>query len=553
MGRHSRRGKADIPNAEDTSGIPDVSTGNPSAPGGNGPAAASRRRSAAPPNADGAYGAVPAPASYAEPGGPAGAPVRGERSWPASTPEHGTPQDGSPPHGAVPPGGQARGGHPQQPEDGGYPESRPAYGGYGGGQAPNAGPNAGPRTGSGARRRGRGPRQEYLDAFDGGVSAPGTPAAGQGGTPGAWAPASGAPVSPPFGVPGQRQAPPGTRPPGYREEHRADGDGERPRTGVPGARDGAPDEAGIPPGAGTSPGRRGSGEPPEGDPLAPLAPIPPPEEKGGKGRTFTGIAAAAVTTVLAFTVAAQVTGGHHGQDGSGRGVNTGERSADADHATDEERADRADRTTSGKARPQPLSYDAKMAKRYPLADDFKGSGRFSTLAGHEKGPGKGRVVRYRVDIEQGLPLESELFAQAVHKTLNDERSWAHDGDRRFERVSTGRADFVITLASPHTTDVWCAKSGLDTSQEKVSCDSATTERVMINAYRWARGASTFGPEQMHAYRQMLINHEVGHRLGHGHVGCAKDGALAPVMMQQTKFLSTDGATCKPNAWPHPRG
>jgi hypothetical protein len=314
---------------------------------------------------------------------------------------------------------------------------------------------------------------------------------------------------------------------------------------VPGARNGAPDEAGFPPGP------RGPGEPPD-EPLAPLAPIPPPDEKGGKGRAFTGIAAAAITTVLAFIVAAQVTG-DPGQDSSERGVNTGQRSAGGDHAADEERADRAARPSQGKVRPEPLPYSAQMAKRYPLADDFKGSGRFSTVAGHEKGPSKGRVVRYRVDIEQGLPLEGGLFAEAVHKTLNDKRSWAHDGERSFERVSTGKADFVITLASPRTTDVWCAKSDLDTSEEKVSCDSAATERVMINAFRWARGAPTYGSGQMHSYRQMLINHEVGHRLGHGHVGCPKDGKLAPVMMQQTKFLSTDGATCKPNAWAHPRG
>ncbi|MGX1720782.1 DUF3152 domain-containing protein, partial [Streptomyces celluloflavus] len=28
--------------------------------------------------------------------------------------------------------------------------------------------------------------------------------------------------------------------------------------------------------------------------------------------------------------------------------------------------------------------------------------------------------------------------------------------------------------------------------------------------------------------------QVGHRLGHGHHTCTKEGALAPVMMQQTK-------------------
>jgi hypothetical protein len=50
---------------------------------------------------------------------------------------------------------------------------------------------------------------------------------------------------------------------------------------------------------------------------------------------------------------------------------------------------------------------------------------------------------------------------------------------------------------------------------------------------------------------MLINHEVGHRLGYGHVLCPEEGALAPVMMQQTKFLTAEGVTCRPNPWPHP--
>ncbi|MBZ4324509.1 DUF3152 domain-containing protein, partial [Streptomyces huiliensis] len=252
--------------------------------------------------------------------------------------------------------------------------------------------------------------------------------------------------------------------------------------------------------------------------------------------------AAVVTAVLAVVVAGQV------EDGTESRAQA--QTPDARHGAGAA-ASRSDSRPTPRPSAAPVTYEQKMAKKYPLDQRMAASGDFTTVGGHEKAPGKGEVMRYRVDVEKGLPLDGTLFATAVHRTLNDDRSWGHGGVRTFERVSSGRADFVVTLASPGTTAKWCAKSDLDVTIDNVSCDSALTDRVMINAYRWAQGAETYG-DRMHEYRQMLINHEVGHRLGHNHETCGKAGALAPVMMQQTKFLTTDGVTCKPNAWPFPK-
>ncbi|MFI6285308.1 DUF3152 domain-containing protein [Streptomyces sp. NPDC051018] len=270
---------------------------------------------------------------------------------------------------------------------------------------------------------------------------------------------------------------------------------------------------------------------------------------GGKGRTFTGIAAAAVTTVLAVVVAGQVAA-----DGKG-GSKTS--------ATGAERGDTDGSASRSDARPTPArkpavkppapTYEQLMATPFQIDPGLTADGVFEAVPGFDKAPGKGRKIRYRVDVEKGLGLDGVLFATAVQRTLNDERSWANGGAMTFERISSGDPEFVVTLASPGTTDEWCAKSGLNTSIDKVSCDSASTDRVMINAYRWAQGSDTYGLGAIFAYRQMLINHEVGHRLGHGHVSCRTRGALAPVMQQQTKSLNIDGIACRPNPWVHPKG
>lgn len=410
------------------------------------------------------------------------------------TPAHGSPALGDPAGDAGP---DARGGHPQQWEPGG------GWGASGRGRGPE--PGGWPHRDGEGDGQSSGPRQEYLDAFDDDVFAAGAPGSDR----------SHRTADP--------EAPQGPRVPGQRH-----------------------------PGQGLEePERHGDGPPDGHDDPAPLAPIPPPRRRGGRGRTYTGIAAAAVTTVLAVLVAGQVTDENQG-GGRADGAPSTDRAGGADQASRGD-AEGRDKPSESPAKKKRATYGEKMAKRFPVAPGSEGAGTFTTVGGREKGTGKGSEVRYRIDVEKGLPLEARLFAKAVHKTLNDERSWAHDGRRTFERVSSGRADFVITLASPKTTGVWCEKSALNTLEDNVSCDSAATERIMINAYRWAQGAKTYGADRMHSYRQMLINHEVGHRLGRGHESCERDGALAPVMMQQTKFLTTDGNKCRPNAWPHPRG
>ncbi|MGN5380092.1 DUF3152 domain-containing protein [Streptomyces lasalocidi] len=245
--------------------------------------------------------------------------------------------------------------------------------------------------------------------------------------------------------------------------------------------------------------------------------------------------------MLAVIVAGQVAEGQWGDSA------TQSRSA-----TDQDQDTRAPAGSvpSASASAVPLTYEQAMDRTYPLSATLKASGTFDAVPGFDKAPGTGHKYTYRVDVERGLGLDGALFAEAVQKTLNDSRSWAHGGARTFERISSGKPDFVITLASPGTTAAWCAKSGLDTTEDNVSCDSASTERVMINAYRWAQGSKTYG-DRIHPYRQMLINHEVGHRLGYGHVTCQKSGELAPVMQQQTKFLDHDGIHCLPNPWPYP--
>ncbi|WP_166352432.1 DUF3152 domain-containing protein [Phytoactinopolyspora limicola] len=177
----------------------------------------------------------------------------------------------------------------------------------------------------------------------------------------------------------------------------------------------------------------------------------------------------------------------------------------------------------------------------PVDPPDSAGGSYDVVSGEAAPPdGDGDVVRYLVEVEDGLPFDAEEFAADVHTILNDERGWGRDGVA-FERVDDGPVEFRVSLSSPDLTDQQCYPL---LTRGEVSCWNG--ERAVINAKRWGLASQTYGDDIL-SYREYLINHEVGHALGHGHVSCPADGRPAPVMVQQTKSLEG----CVANPWPYP--
>jgi hypothetical protein len=189
--------------------------------------------------------------------------------------------------------------------------------------------------------------------------------------------------------------------------------------------------------------------------------------------------------------------------------------------------------------------------------------------------GAAKVYHYQVRVEDGIDPSyyqgDDAFVSAVQSTLSDPRSWIAAGTFQLQRVDAtfAKPDFTIDLTTPNT-DHRPDLCGFEIGFEG-SCWVLPTHQVIINIARWVRGALAFNGD-LGLYRQYAVNHEVGHAFGNHHVGCATNGGLAPVMMEQSFGVADDyvydvnnaepsnrgnvqrdGKVCKVNAWPYPQG
>lgn len=149
-----------------------------------------------------------------------------------------------------------------------------------------------------------------------------------------------------------------------------------------------------------------------------------------------------------------------------------------------------------------------------------------------------REFTYTVSTKGAVVTSRSSFAAQANKTLNDSRGWPRLG-LSFREVASG-GDFNLILSQASLLPSFSSSCSPDWS-----CRVGSS--VIINDDRWQGATSAwYGVGgNLTDYRHYVVNHEVGHWLGHGHYDCSGSGTKAPVMLQQS--ISLQG--CTSNPWP----
>ncbi|MBR2836928.1 DUF3152 domain-containing protein [Candidatus Saccharibacteria bacterium] len=156
-----------------------------------------------------------------------------------------------------------------------------------------------------------------------------------------------------------------------------------------------------------------------------------------------------------------------------------------------------------------------------------------------------KVIYYKTMVWGSAEASFSDFRVKVAETLNDPRGWVRAG-LKFAEVDSGQ-DVNIILSDPANLG---ATGGCSS---ELSC-TTWANQVIINDVRWREGTeeSRAGGMSTRDYQHMVVNHEMGHWLGHyTHIdGCTEEngfaGGPAPIMLQQSTGLR--GCTSF-NAWP----
>lgn len=149
-------------------------------------------------------------------------------------------------------------------------------------------------------------------------------------------------------------------------------------------------------------------------------------------------------------------------------------------------------------------------------------------------------VRTKGDVG-GADVQQQ-FENIIFRTLNDSRGWPRAGATFVYSADSSHCDFVVYLAQPSLMTTFSGNCS-----DQYSCRVGND--VIVNEARWngATAQMLQAGMSLDRYRNMVINHEVGHRLGHvdNEVTCPAPKTAAPLMQEQ----SIDLRGCAPNEWP----
>lgn len=178
------------------------------------------------------------------------------------------------------------------------------------------------------------------------------------------------------------------------------------------------------------------------------------------------------------------------------------------------------------------------ASELPKQKKIKNSKDYKSisLAGYK---GIARSFTYSVITKGNISASVADFETKANATLNDSRGWGEAA--RFTQVDSG-GDFTLVLSEARFLPSF-------SSACSASWSCRTGRYVVINQDRWLGASAAWNGSggSLRDYQHMVVNHEVGHWLGHGHSSCGGAGQKAPVMQQQS--INLQG--CKFNPWPLP--